>query len=127
MVCPQACHILMLGMFSYNFMYLSHILKLIIKTNMMIIFQLWSLSSGKLLRSFTFDVAILSVIMDAAEYRLFAGGFNGKIYATNLFSQVCLRMFFNIHTMSSSVAMGGTFKNCPLACLLCPPPQVNYC
>ncbi|XP_046843725.1 WD repeat-containing protein 18-like [Xenia sp. Carnegie-2017] len=59
--------------------------------------KLWSLSSGKLLRSFTFDVAILSVIMDAAEYRLFAGGFNGKIYATNLFSQAFVRAGLSEH------------------------------
>ncbi|CAB4033614.1 WD repeat-containing 18 [Paramuricea clavata] len=49
--------------------------------------KLWDLSTGHLLRSFVFDVAILSVVMDAAEYRLFAGGFDGKIYVVHLFKQ----------------------------------------
>ena len=46
------------------------------------------MASGDLLRSFVFNVAILSVVMDPAEYRLFGGGFDGKIYVVNMFSQV---------------------------------------
>ena len=55
--------------------------------------KLWDLSAGHLLRSFVFDVAITSVAMDAAEYRLFAGDFHGKIYTVHLFSQVRISIY----------------------------------
>ena len=51
-------------------------------------FQLWDLASGHLLRSFVFNVAIFAVVMDAAEYRLFAGGYDGKVFVINLFCKV---------------------------------------
>ncbi|XP_013403336.1 WD repeat-containing protein 18 [Lingula anatina] len=49
--------------------------------------KLWDIVSGDLLVSFIYDCSILSVAMDTAEYRLFAGGSNGKIYQANLFEK----------------------------------------
>nr|XP_022316779.1 WD repeat-containing protein 18-like [Crassostrea virginica] len=47
--------------------------------------RLYDVNSGELLCTFVFEVGICSVVMDPAEYRLFAGGSSGSIYAVNLF------------------------------------------
>lgn len=50
--------------------------------------RLYDVNSGELLCTFVFEVGICSVVMDPAEYRLFAGGSSGSIYAVNLFETV---------------------------------------
>ena len=46
--------------------------------------------SGELLQKVVFNTGIMSVTMDASEYRLFAGGTRGDIYTVNMYSQVRL-------------------------------------
>ena len=50
--------------------------------------QLYELASGQLLCSLLFDFGLTCVALDLAEYRLFAGGSNGKIAHIDLFLQV---------------------------------------
>ncbi|XP_071840300.1 WD repeat-containing protein 18-like [Apostichopus japonicus] len=50
--------------------------------------KLWDIPSGQMLCSFVFDTPILSVTMDAAQLRIFAGGLDGSIYSVNLFEKV---------------------------------------
>ena len=45
--------------------------------------------SGELLHTVVFNTSITSVTMDVSEYRLFAGGSNGDIFAVNMYGQVC--------------------------------------
>ncbi|XP_062578504.1 WD repeat-containing protein 18-like [Saccostrea cucullata] len=49
--------------------------------------RLYDVNSGEVLCTFVFEVGICSVTMDAAEFRLFAGGSTGAIYAVNLFEK----------------------------------------
>lgn len=51
---------------------------------------MWDISSGELLCKFVFDVSIMSVTMDTAEFQMFVGGSNGVIYSVNLFEMVGL-------------------------------------
>ena len=46
--------------------------------------------SGELLQKVVFNTSIMSVTMDASEYRLFAGGTSGDIYTVNMYGQVRL-------------------------------------
>ncbi|XP_045347114.1 WD repeat-containing protein 18 isoform X3 [Leopardus geoffroyi] len=46
--------------------------------------QLWEVSSGELLLSVLFDVAIVAVTMDLAEHHLFCGGSDGSIFQVDL-------------------------------------------
>lgn len=46
--------------------------------------KLWELASGTLLASFTLPAFVSSVCMDAAEYRLYAGLGDGRLYAIRL-------------------------------------------
>ncbi|XP_036597378.1 WD repeat-containing protein 18 [Trichosurus vulpecula] len=48
--------------------------------------KLWEISSGELLLSVLFDMAIMSVTMDLAEYHLFCGGSDGSVFQVDLFS-----------------------------------------
>ncbi len=50
--------------------------------------QVYELSSGSLLCSILFDFGLTSVTMDANEYFLFVGGFNGTISQVNLYTHV---------------------------------------
>ena len=45
--------------------------------------------SGELLHTVVFNTSITSVTMDVSEYRLFAGGSNGDIFAVNMYGKVC--------------------------------------
>ncbi|XP_048758820.1 WD repeat-containing protein 18-like isoform X2 [Ostrea edulis] len=47
--------------------------------------RLYDVNSGEVLCTFVFEVAICSVVLDSAEFRLFAGSSTGSIYAVNLF------------------------------------------
>jgi len=49
--------------------------------------KLWELSSGELLLSVLFDVAIMSVTLDPCEYFLFCGGSDGNVFQVSLCSQ----------------------------------------
>ncbi|XP_041359001.1 WD repeat-containing protein 18-like [Gigantopelta aegis] len=49
--------------------------------------KLWDIASGSLLCTFVFDVGISSITMDMAEFRIFAGGTNGNIFAVNMYGQ----------------------------------------
>ncbi|KAM4810252.1 WD repeat-containing protein 18 [Rhinophrynus dorsalis] len=46
--------------------------------------KLWEIASGDLLLSVLFDVRIMSVTFDPAEYHLFCGGSDGAIYQVDL-------------------------------------------
>ena len=46
--------------------------------------------SGELLQTVVFPTSVMSVTMDTAEYRLFAGGSNGDVYTVNMYGQVSL-------------------------------------
>lgn len=46
--------------------------------------QLWEISSGDLLLSVLFDVGIMAVTMDLAEYHVFCGGSDGSIFQVDL-------------------------------------------
>ncbi|XP_038978467.1 protein ROOT INITIATION DEFECTIVE 3-like [Phoenix dactylifera] len=48
------------------------------------IFQIWSLSEGKLLRSITFPSIVDAIAMDRGEHAFYAGGRDGKIYIAAL-------------------------------------------
>ncbi|EDO39035.1 predicted protein, partial [Nematostella vectensis] len=47
---------------------------------------LYSLASGDLLCSFVFDCSITAIVTDPAEYNLFAGASNGRIYQIMLYN-----------------------------------------
>lgn len=49
--------------------------------------RLWDMVTGELLQTFVFPSSIMSVTMDTSEYRLFAGGSNGTIFAVNMYGQ----------------------------------------
>lgn len=49
--------------------------------------KVWELSSGEMLLSVLFDVAIMSVTLDLSEYFLFCGGSDGNIFQVSLRSQ----------------------------------------
>uniref|UniRef100_A0A8C6V1Z0 WD repeat-containing protein 18 n=1 Tax=Neogobius melanostomus TaxID=47308 RepID=A0A8C6V1Z0_9GOBI len=53
--------------------------------------KVWELSSGEMLLSILFDVAIMSVTLDPAEYFLFCGGTDGNIFQVSLCSQMLSR------------------------------------
>ena len=65
--------------------------------------------SGELLHTVVFNTSITSVTMDVSEYRLFAGGSNGDIFAVNMYGQVCYipregySHFFCIHRFGPSI------------------------
>ncbi|GAB1604951.1 WD repeat-containing protein 18-like [Argonauta hians] len=46
--------------------------------------KIWDLATGRLLCSFLFSESLLSVCMNMAENRLYAGGSSGKIYVVDL-------------------------------------------
>ncbi|XP_063085294.1 WD repeat-containing protein 18 [Cavia porcellus] len=46
--------------------------------------KLWEISSGDLLLSVLFDVAIMAVTMDLAEHHMFCGGSDGSIFQVDL-------------------------------------------
>ncbi|XP_058393748.1 WD repeat-containing protein 18 isoform X1 [Diceros bicornis minor] len=46
--------------------------------------KLWEISSGELLLSVLFDVAIMAVTMDLAEHHMFCGGSDGSIFQVDL-------------------------------------------
>nr|XP_010600152.1 WD repeat-containing protein 18 [Loxodonta africana] len=46
--------------------------------------KLWELSSGELLLSVVFDVAIMAVALDLAEHHMFCGGSEGSIFQVDL-------------------------------------------
>nr|XP_039322095.1 WD repeat-containing protein 18 isoform X1 [Saimiri boliviensis boliviensis] len=48
--------------------------------------KLWEVSSGELLLSVLFDVAVMAVTMDLAEHHLFCGGSDGSIFQVDLFT-----------------------------------------
>ncbi|KAH0625897.1 hypothetical protein JD844_034258 [Phrynosoma platyrhinos] len=48
--------------------------------------KLWEISSGDLLLSVVFDVSIMSVTLDLAEYHMFCGGMDGSIFQVDLCS-----------------------------------------
>ncbi|XP_035141732.3 WD repeat-containing protein 18 [Callithrix jacchus] len=48
--------------------------------------KLWEVSSGELLLSVLFDLAIMAVTMDLAEHHLFCGGSDGSIFQVDLFT-----------------------------------------
>ncbi|XP_070602565.1 WD repeat-containing protein 18 [Erythrolamprus reginae] len=48
--------------------------------------KLWEISSGNLLLSVVFDVSIMSVTLDLAEYSMFCGGLDGSIFQVDLCS-----------------------------------------
>ncbi|KAK9409119.1 WDR18: WD repeat domain 18 [Crotalus adamanteus] len=48
--------------------------------------QLWEISSGNLLLSVVFDVSIMSVALDLAEYHMFCGGLDGSVFQVDLCS-----------------------------------------
>ncbi|XP_066491656.1 WD repeat-containing protein 18 [Tiliqua scincoides] len=48
--------------------------------------KLWEISSGDLLLSVVFDVAIMSVTLDLTEYHMFCGGMDGSIFQVDLCS-----------------------------------------
>lgn len=54
--------------------------------------RLFDINSGELLCTFVFEVSICSVVLDPAEFRLFAGSSSGSIYAVNLFETVSVYM-----------------------------------
>ncbi|ESO86637.1 hypothetical protein LOTGIDRAFT_166906 [Lottia gigantea] len=47
--------------------------------------KLWDMTTGELLCTFIFDDPIMSVYMDSAEFRIFAGSNTGHIYCVNLY------------------------------------------
>ncbi|XP_028259930.1 WD repeat-containing protein 18 [Parambassis ranga] len=49
--------------------------------------KVWELSSGELLLSVLFDVAVMSVTFDPCEYFIFCGGSDGNIFQVSLCSQ----------------------------------------
>ncbi|KAK6180032.1 hypothetical protein SNE40_012253 [Patella caerulea] len=49
--------------------------------------KLWDMATGELLCSFIFDTPIISVSMDSAEMRIFAGSTNGNIFCVNLYGE----------------------------------------
>ena len=51
--------------------------------------QVWDLSSGVLLCTFSFSSEVTAVVMDNADYRVFAATLAGRIYQINCFDQVC--------------------------------------
>nr|XP_014427504.1 WD repeat-containing protein 18 [Pelodiscus sinensis] len=46
--------------------------------------RLWEISSGELLLSVLFDVGIMAVTLDLAEYHMFCGGMDGSIFQVDL-------------------------------------------
>ncbi|XP_015668939.2 WD repeat-containing protein 18 [Protobothrops mucrosquamatus] len=48
--------------------------------------KLWEISSGNLLLSVVFDVSIMSVTLDLAEYHMFCGGLDGSVFQVDLCS-----------------------------------------
>ena len=55
---------------------------------------MWELSSGILLSTFSFSAEVTAVIMDNADYRLFAATSTGRLYQVNCFEQVCVSLLF---------------------------------
>jgi len=51
--------------------------------------QVWELCSGVLLCTFSFNSEVMAVVMDSADYRVFAATSAGRIYQINCFDQVC--------------------------------------
>ncbi|ETE60316.1 WD repeat-containing protein 18 [Ophiophagus hannah] len=51
-----------------------------------VVLALWEISSGNLLLSVVFDVSIMSVTLDLAEYHMFCGGLDGSIFQVDLCS-----------------------------------------
>jgi len=54
----------------------------------MFLLQVWDLVSGRLLQTVVFPSSVMSVVMDTAEMRLFAGVTTGHIYCVNMYGQV---------------------------------------
>nr|XP_008123075.1 PREDICTED: WD repeat-containing protein 18 [Anolis carolinensis] len=48
--------------------------------------KLWEISSGDLLLSVVFDVSLMSVTLDLAEYHMFCGGIDGSVFQVDLCS-----------------------------------------
>ncbi|XP_035763474.1 WD repeat-containing protein 18 [Neolamprologus brichardi] len=71
--------------------------------------KVWELSSGELLLSILFDVEIMSVTFDPAEYFVFCGGSDGNIFQVSLCSQTCGSLL-GLRNMVTclSVSMDGT-------------------
>ncbi|XP_064386089.1 WD repeat-containing protein 18-like [Halichondria panicea] len=73
--------------------------------------KVYELSSGSLLCSILFDFGLTSVTMDANEYFLFVGGFNGTISQVNLYTHLssktqALSLFSEEETTSHSQFIG---------------------
>uniref|UniRef100_A0A3Q4GWI6 WD repeat-containing protein 18 n=1 Tax=Neolamprologus brichardi TaxID=32507 RepID=A0A3Q4GWI6_NEOBR len=74
--------------------------------------KVWELSSGELLLSILFDVEIMSVTFDPAEYFVFCGGSDGNIFQVSLCSQV---RNMNDHKLKTDV--GKTTRVMKSSCL----------
>ena len=53
-------------------------------TMLLHMFQIWSLSKGRLLRTVYFPAIINAIAMDPGEHAFYAGGRDGKIYIVAL-------------------------------------------
>jgi pre-rRNA-processing protein IPI3 len=51
--------------------------------------KVWSLCGGVLLRTLVFPAALTALALDAADWTLFAGAMNGRIYAAPLSGDAC--------------------------------------
>ena len=51
--------------------------------------KVWSLCGGALLRTLVFPAALTALALDAADWTLFAGAMNGRIYAAPLSGDAC--------------------------------------
>lgn len=66
-----------------------------------IVFQVWSLSSGTLLRNIVFPAVIDAIALDPAEHVFYAGSSDGKIFIAALNTESSTTNNFGMHIIDS--------------------------
>jgi len=74
----------------------------------------WELSSGLLLCTFSFSSEVTAVVMDNADYRVFAGTSTGRIYQINCFDEVSITSLLSYAFVAPVVE-----HRPPMSCLHC--------
>lgn len=65
------------------------------------LYQIWSLSRGKLLRDIVFPSVIEAIALDPGEHVFYAGGRDGKIYIAALNAQVNSSSTYGMHIIGT--------------------------
>lgn len=65
------------------------------------LYQVWSLSKGKLLRNIVFPAIIDAIALDPGEHVFYAGGRDGKIYIAALTAQGTSSNIYGLHIIGS--------------------------